>query len=79
MEYNEGCACYQKTLYLKQGYYNYMYGIKKTNAALVDFSPMEGSFQGTDNEYNIFVYFRSQIGLYDRLIGFKTLYSNGNH
>jgi Domain of unknown function (DUF5103) len=79
MEYNEGCACYHKTLYLKQGYYNYMYGIKKTNAALVDFSPMEGSFQGTDNEYNILVYFRSQIGLYDRLIGFQTLYSNGNH
>jgi hypothetical protein len=79
MDYNEGCACYQKTLYLKQGYFNYMYAIKKNQAALLDFSTLEGSFQGTDNEYNIFVYFRSQIGLYDRLIGFQTLYSNSNH
>jgi hypothetical protein len=78
MNYHEGCACYQKTLYLKQGYYNYMYGVKKDDQKTVDFNLIEGSFQGTDNEYNILVYFRSQIGLYDRLVAFQTIYSNGN-
>lgn len=78
MDFDESCRCYYKNLYLKQGYYNYMYAVKHPQDQILDFSYMEGSNQQADNEYTLYFYFQSTIGLYDRLIGYQVVYSNQN-
>lgn len=66
MEWNEAAKQYEAAVYLKQGYYNYMYLQEKSEAP-------DGNFYETENEYIILVYHRPQGGRYDRLVGYRVM------
>ncbi|MDD2612648.1 MAG: DUF5103 domain-containing protein [Bacteroidales bacterium] len=73
MIYNFEHKAYEKDLLLKQGAYNYqyLYRSNKTNKATT--LPLEGSYWETENEYQVYVYYRPIGERYDRLIGFKQI------
>lgn len=75
MDYNSQTNSYQKALLLKQGGYSFLYAIRANSNAATTL-PIEGSYWETENEYLILVYQREWGGRYDRLIGYRTLYSN---
>lgn len=72
MQFNSETGVYEKTLLLKQGYYNYSYvmadaGNKQTNRFSLENT--EGNFNTTENNYTVLVYFRPFGGRADELIG----------
>ncbi len=67
-DYNE--KAYKCTMYLKQGYYNYNYAYLPTNKSQGEVWLVEGMQWETENNYNIYVYYRDTFNQYDRLIGF---------
>jgi len=72
MEFNMEKGVYEKTLYLKQGYYNYSYITLETGkgaAGRFSFDNTEGNFTNTENVYTILVYYRSFGARADELIG----------
>ena len=73
MKWNKKERRYENTLYLKQGYYNYLYAYHKDGEKLPDFSLIEGTHAQTENEYTILVYYKKPQDIYDRLIGIKTV------
>lgn len=76
MNFNEELGVYEKTLYLKQGYYNYAYVTKPVRGGQAfDFSQTEGDFWGTENAYTVLVYFRPFGARADELVGFTSLNS----
>jgi hypothetical protein len=76
MNFNMETGAYEKTMLLKQGYYNYLYATKPANKlGPVDFSQTEGNFWGTENSYTILVYYRPFGARHDEVIGFTTLNS----
>lgn len=75
MTYNYKRFGYEAQLYLKQGYYNYIYVLSNDTKKGGDETIIEGNHWDTENDYNIFVYHR-KIGMYyDQLIGFKKMNS----
>jgi hypothetical protein len=75
MAYNYKRKGYDKTLLLKQGYYNYQYILRYHNQSIGDVSFIEGNHWETENNYTIFVYNREFGDDYDRLIGVKHINS----
>ncbi|WP_321345733.1 DUF5103 domain-containing protein [uncultured Draconibacterium sp.] len=75
MTYNFDRGEYELTLLLKQGYYNYIYVYVPKGSKEADHTNIEGSFWETNNDYQIFVYYRDLAGRYDRLVGFRQLNS----
>ncbi len=75
MHFNPESGAYEKTIFLKQGYYNYLYAAKPVNGGPLDFSNTEGNYWGTENNYTILVYYRSFGSRADELIGYTTLNS----
>jgi len=78
MTWNFDTSAYELTLLLKQGYYNYMYVYVPQGSAVADHKNLEGSFWQTENDYQIFVYYREMAGRYDRLVGYRQLNSKFN-
>jgi hypothetical protein len=76
LKYNPFKKGYEKRLFLKQGYYNYLYVFKDTRKTVVEEALIEGSHWETENEYTIWVYYHQAGGLYDRLIAIQNLVSN---
>lgn len=74
MDYNPALQAYEKSILLKQGFYDYQY-LFKTNDGETLIYKFEGSHSETENVYHIFVYYRFQGEYYDRLIGLKTVES----
>jgi hypothetical protein len=77
MEFNTEKGAYEKTLFLKQGFYNYSYvtvAANKSNEP-VNFENTEGNYPGTENVYIILVYYRPFGGRSDELIGVTLLNS----
>lgn len=74
MIFNETKGVYEKTLFLKQGYYSYSYVTKSSTDknALASFELTEGNYWETENLYSVFVYYRSFSGRHDELVGFTT-------
>ena len=71
MQFNADKGVYERTLFLKQGYYDYSYvtierGDPKRTAS---FEYTEGNYWETENEYTILVYYRGLAERYDQLIG----------
>lgn len=66
---------YRNTVLLKQGYYNYMYAIKR-NDGTVDYTGLEGSWHETENQYTAIVYYRRDEERFDRVIGTSNFNSN---
>lgn len=77
MVYNEERKAYEKTLFLKQGSYNYNYVVVASTDNQRQGRPSslqtEGSYWQTENEYQIYVYYKPMGSKYDQLIGFTTL------
>jgi hypothetical protein len=77
MEFNADKGAYEKTLFLKQGFYNYSYVTlpAKNNNEPVNFENTEGNYPSTENVYLILVYYRPFGGRSDELIGVTLLNS----
>lgn len=78
MIFNEEKGAYEKTLFLKQGYYNYSYVTltdKKQQGNVASFENTEGNYWGTENSYMVLVYYRPFGARADELIGFAKLSS----
>ena len=75
MSYNYHKKAYEKKLYLKQGYYNYLYAFLEDGSEKADIRLLENSFYETVNDYTIYVYYNRPGTLYDQLIGMKTFSS----
>ncbi|MBX9890704.1 MAG: DUF5103 domain-containing protein [Chitinophagaceae bacterium] len=71
--YDSASGMYATKLPLKQGYYWYQYGVY--DGKQVDFTPSEGNFWETENDYTIFVYFRSFTGRHDELMAVQSINS----
>ncbi len=69
MRYNPDFKRYEKTLLLKQGFYNYMYAFKPNQLEKATVGFIEGSYSQTENDYLFLVYYRNISDHYDRLIG----------
>ncbi len=78
MTWNFETGRYELTLLLKQGYYNYLFVYVPQGATTADHVNLEGSFWETENDYQIFVYYRDMAGRYDRLVGYRQLNSKIN-
>lgn len=77
MVFNEARGAYEKTLFLKQGFYNYSYVTMpdKSTDQVISVESTEGNYWGTENAYMILVYYRPFGGRADELIGFTTINS----
>jgi len=64
---------YELNLFLKQGYYNYLYAMKTKDKSTGDVSFIEGAHWDAENDYNIYVYFRETGSTFDRLIAVNFL------
>lgn len=74
MQWNSEKMVYQKSLLLKQGYYNYCYATGKPGLP-GESQWTEGDHWETENEYHLFVYYRSLGGRHDELLAVKTINS----
>ncbi|MCX6266356.1 MAG: DUF5103 domain-containing protein [Bacteroidetes bacterium] len=75
MYFNPEHKGYELNLFLKQGYYNYMYVFKEKGKKPGDESLIEGSHWETENDYTVFVYYHEAGSLYDRLLAVNTFNS----
>ena len=75
MSYNFEQKSYVKKLFLKQGYYNYMYLFKDKRTDRAEISFIEGNHWETENEYTIWIYYQATGDLYDRLLVVQDLNS----
>ena len=77
MIFNPDRGAYEKTLFLKQGYYNYSYVTvpDKPTGEFISFENTEGNYWGTENTYMVLVYYRAFGSRADELIGYTTLSS----
>lgn len=76
MVFNQEKGVYEKTLYLKQGYYNYSYitlDQGKEPGNRFSFDNTEGNFTNTENSYTVLVYYRPFGARADELIGMAQL------
>ena len=69
MHYNHQSGNYEALLLLKQGYYSYRYLSVKDGIGYT--SVTEGNFHETENEYEVFVYYRPPGERYDRLVAWR--------
>ncbi|HRF25055.1 MAG TPA: DUF5103 domain-containing protein, partial [Chitinophagaceae bacterium] len=78
MLFNEEKGVYEKSIFLKQGYYNYSY-VTLTDKKEAGVSPSlentEGNYWGADNAYMIMVYYRPFGARADELLGFTRVNS----
>ena len=77
MTYNAPKGVYEKTLYLKQGYYSYTYVTKdtRTRNSVASVEQTDGNYWETENDYTVLIYYRSLSGRHDELIGISTVNS----
>jgi hypothetical protein len=73
MKYNFASKCYEATLYLKQGYYDYMYLYLPNRSRIAETALIEGNHSETGNTYSVYVYHHAKGDLYDQLIAVTTI------
>jgi hypothetical protein len=76
MNFNSETKRYEGQVYLKQGYYNYEYVLKKNDGENIS-RFIEGTHYETINDYFIYIYYRPQGTDYDQLVGYQKLSSKG--
>lgn len=69
MEYNEKTKLYEKAIMMKQGFNNFQYILADKSGKVNGKDAIDGNFYQTENDYNIFVYYRENNERYDRVIG----------
>jgi hypothetical protein len=75
LTYNYKRFGYEARLYLKQGYYNYVYVLSNDAKKGGDETVIEGDHWDTENDYCIYVYHRKIGSYYDQLVGCKKMNS----
>ena len=73
IDYNPLELRYEKTLKLKQGYYNYLYLWKYKSQDEATTELTEGNHFETENDYTILLYYKDQSSFSDRLVGYKVV------
>lgn len=74
MTYDAVAGEYHAAIYLKQGYYDYRF-VQLSGEETADGHPIaitdrtDGNFYQTENEYQVFIYYRAPGSRYDRLVG----------
>jgi len=76
MTYNPLAKQYETKVLLKQGYYDYMYMLKRPHDPKGDVVFIEGDHFETENMYNITTYFSDPVCNCDKIIGHQTYKSN---
>jgi hypothetical protein len=76
MRYDAEAGCYQATLLLKQGQYNYAYLFLPHSSPIPLTAPLEGDFYQTENLYSIYVYYRPFGARHPRLVTVASLLSH---
>lgn len=74
MTYDDKTKSYKATLLLKQGWYDYQYGLASSEGFRTEY--FEGEHFQAENQYEIFVYYREMGSRYDELIGYTVLNPN---
>lgn len=74
MRYYDDQKVYIAEILLKQGYYDFLFGIDDDGA--LNARAIEGSWSDAENDYYIFVYLKEPGDRSDRLIGYYTFNSN---
>jgi hypothetical protein len=74
MVYDDKTKAYKATLLLKQGWYDYQYGLPAAGGFQT--KSIEGEHFQAENEYEIFVYYREMGSRYDEIIGYTVLNPN---
>ena len=74
MKYDAKNRVYTTSILLKQGWYDFQYGIVTPDG--IETEPLEGSHFETENEYEVLVYFRNLGSRYDQLVGYVYLHPN---
>lgn len=77
MEYDTERGCFTGRVRLKQGHYNYQFvvgeewipGDTDEGYAPASLAPVEGNYYETQNEYDLYMYYRAPGDRYDRLLG----------
>jgi hypothetical protein len=75
MRYNFDTKMYEAALFLKQGYYDYVYAYYNNYTKELDETILEGSHFQTENDYIIYVYHRGFSEKFDRLVGYQVVNS----
>jgi type 9 secretion system plug protein len=68
MTFNYFTKTYECELYLKQGYYDYLYVFLPDGKPAAETNQIEGDHWETENDYTIYVYHKQQGTYYDQLI-----------
>ena len=68
MTFNYFTKMYEGELYLKQGYYDYMYVFLPDGKIAAETNQIEGDHWETENDYTIYVYHKPPGSYYDQLI-----------
>lgn len=76
MNYYPEMKAYISNILLKQGEYNYGYGVQKTGSNLFDMSIFEGTHHETENVYEIMIYYRPFGSRADKVVGYALFNSN---
>ncbi len=71
MKYNSESKKYEVTMLMKQGYYNYMYGLGKEENGF-NLGEIEGDHSETINTYTVFVYYSDPSLGTDRILMYRT-------
>jgi Domain of unknown function (DUF5103) len=69
MDYNEKTKTYEKAIMMKQGFNNFQYIVADKKGKIDGQNAIDGNFYQTENDYDIFVYYRQNNERYDRVIG----------
>lgn len=75
--YDERLGCYETSLLLKQGYYNYTYLFVSEETKIPSMEPVDGSFFQATQDYFVFVYLYDYYFGYDRLLGMRKVTTKG--
>lgn len=77
LSYDERLGCYETSLLLKQGYYNYTYLFVPEETNIPSQMHVDGSFFQTSQDYYVFVYLYDYDFGYDRLLGMRKVTTKG--
>jgi len=75
MKWNFESKRYEAALLVKQGFYDYQYVYIEGGSNKIDNTLLEGSYVETENDYQIYIYYRNFSSRYDKLIGYRTINS----
>ena len=69
MDYNVQKGLYEKAILIKQGFTNFQYTVADEKGVIDYENTIDGNFYQTENDYTLLVYYRENIGRYDRVVG----------